>query len=100
MTPYIAELQNVIRKLYGVESAHLRGVPVKETFQGKTVWDGTVEVFHLVGHPETETAYAWTYDTGKGRRKSVAVLEVPPVDSPHTAVRAAILKDVRQHGKA
>ena len=40
---YIGELQDVIRHLYGVESAHVESVPVKETFEGKTVWEGVEE---------------------------------------------------------
>jgi len=35
----------VIRKLHGAESAHVETVPVVETFQGQTVWEGEVEVF-------------------------------------------------------
>lgn len=35
---YIQELQDVIRKLHGVESRHIESVGMKETFQGKTVW--------------------------------------------------------------
>lgn len=37
---YIQELRDIIRRLHGVESTHVGSVPVKETFQGKTVWDG------------------------------------------------------------
>ena len=40
---YIEELKDVIRKLHGVESTHRESVPVKEVFNGKTVWDGIVE---------------------------------------------------------
>jgi hypothetical protein len=51
---YIRELQDVIRKLHGAESKHLESVPVKEIFQGKTVWEGIVEVFELAGHPTAQ----------------------------------------------
>lgn len=44
---YIQELQDVIRKLHGVESEHVKSVPVKEVFRGRTVWEGVVEVFDL-----------------------------------------------------
>ncbi len=56
---YIQELQDVIRRLHGAEAKHIESVPVKETFQGKTVWEGIVEVFELRGHPEAYRAYAW-----------------------------------------
>jgi hypothetical protein len=47
---YVEELRDVIRRLYGVESRHVGSVPVKKTFQGRTIWDGCVEVFELIGH--------------------------------------------------
>jgi hypothetical protein len=47
-------LQDVIRRLHGVDSKHVQSVPVKETFQGKTVWEGIVEVFELKGHPKPQ----------------------------------------------
>ena len=38
---YIEELRDVIRQLHGVESRHVESVPIKEIFQGKTVWEGS-----------------------------------------------------------
>lgn len=52
MMDYIADLPQVIRALHGVESKHVTSFPVKEVFQGKTVWEGVVEVFTLYGHPQ------------------------------------------------
>jgi hypothetical protein len=53
--------------------------PVKETFQGKTVWgEGTVHVFDLEGHPRATRAYAWSHlvgETGE-RRRFFAVLHL------------------------
>ncbi|OFV97017.1 MAG: hypothetical protein A3F68_03090 [Acidobacteria bacterium RIFCSPLOWO2_12_FULL_54_10] len=92
---YIQDLQDVIRKLHGVESKHVSSVPVKEVYQGQTVWDGVVEVFELTGHPNAKKAYAWSYETDAQKRRSAAVLHVPPIDSPGAAVRAAIVKEVR-----
>jgi len=96
----IKELQNVIRKLHGVESKHVESVPVKETFQGKTVWDGTVEVFELHGHPQASKLYAWTHQTDnpKKPKRHVTVLHVHPVTSPVLAVRAAIVQEFRELG--
>jgi hypothetical protein len=93
----IEELQAVIRKLHGVESTHRASVPVKETFQGKTVWDGIVEVFDLRGHPTANTAYAWSHvtDDPAQPRRHVTVLHIPPAVSPETAVRAAIVQEFR-----
>jgi hypothetical protein len=75
----------------------VESVRVKETFQGKTVWEGVVQVFDLSGHPTASRCYAWFYlvdDSGK--RKFFAVLHQGPVDSPQTAVRAAIVAEFRQ----
>ena len=94
---YISELQDVIRRLHGVESKHVESVPVKETFQGKTVWEGVVEVFELVGHPKAPKVYAWAHDTDdpKQPKRHVTVLHIHPVTSPILAVRAAIVQEFR-----
>lgn len=52
----IEDLRDVIRILHGVESTHLKSVPVKEVFNGKKIWEGVVEVFSLHGHPTANTA--------------------------------------------
>ena len=95
---YIEELQQVIRKLHGVESTHRESVPVKEVFQGKTVWEGIVEVFDLYGHPKANTAYAWAHQTDDPANpvRHVTVLKVPPAVSPITAVRAAIMQELKE----
>ena len=92
---YHEELGNVIYKLHGAKATHVKSVPVKEVFKGKTVWDGIVEVFDLTGHPKTHRAYAWSHDTeGKGKRH-VTVLHIPPAISPETAVRMVIVQEYR-----
>lgn len=102
MNAYLEELKDVIRKLHGVESTHRSSVPVKEVFDGKTVWEGIVEVFDLHGHPKANTAYAWTHatDDASQPKRSVTVLHVPPAVSPETAVRVAILQELRDLGTA
>ena len=93
---YIEELRDVIRHLHGVDSSHVESVPIKETFQGKTVWEGIVEVFDLVGHPKAKRLYAWAYETNNPKRpRHVTVLHVGPVTSPLLAVRAAIVEEFR-----
>jgi hypothetical protein len=94
---YIEELRDVIRKVHGAEATHRQSVPVKEVFKGEMIWEGIVEVFELHGHPKANTAYAWTHQTDDPEkpRRSVAVLHIPPAVSPITAVRAAILEELR-----
>jgi len=94
---YIAELRGVIRRLHGVESEHVESVPVKETFQGQTVWEGIVEIFNLKDHPTAHRIYAWANDTGdpKNPRHHVTVLHLHPIKSAQDAVKAAIVQEFR-----
>ena len=97
---YIAELQDVIRHLHGVEATHVESVPVKERFQGRTVWEGVVEIFELHGHPKAPKIYAWAHDTDdpKKPKRHVTVLHVEPITSAVEAVRAAIIQEYRSLG--
>ena len=95
MNQYLTELQDVIRKLHGVESRHLESVFIKEEFQGKTVWEGVVEVFELIGHPKASRLYAWSHDANGAKKRHVTVLHLAPIDSPEAAVRASIARDYR-----
>ncbi len=90
---HIEDLKRVIRELHGAEATHRDSVPVTETWNGQTIWQGIVEVFHLHGHPETDTVYAWSHDTDDGPQRHVTVLHVHPTTSPLAAVRAAIARD-------
>lgn len=95
---YLDDLRNVIRRLHGVEAIHVESVPVKETYQGKTIWDGVVEVFEIRGHPKTDRIYAWSHETDdpKKPRRHVTVLHIAPVTSAAAAVKAAIVKEFRK----
>jgi hypothetical protein len=99
---HIQELRDVIHHLHGAEAKHVESVPVMEEFQGRTVWDGVVEVFDLKGHPKTHRVYAWMHDTGDPAKpkRHVTVLHIPPVISPQTAVKAAIVQEFKDRAKA
>jgi len=91
-----AELQAAVESTHGGRATLRDVVPVHETFQDQTVWEGSVHVFSLQGHPSANTAYAWSSPVeGSKRRRFYAVLHTPPVDSPAAAVRAAIVSDHR-----
>jgi hypothetical protein len=94
---YIEKLREVIRHLHGVEATHVESVPIKEVWQGKTIWEGVVEVFDITGHPTAPRVYAWAHDTDnpKKPRRNVTVLHIPPVVSPLLAVRAALVQEAR-----
>ncbi len=97
MVTYLDELKSVIHKLHGATATHRESVPVKETFNGETVWEGIVEVFDLHGHPKANTAYAWSHETDDPEhpKRHVTVLHIPPAVSPESAVRLAIVQEYR-----
>ena len=89
----IAALAAAIRELHGCEASWIGSAPVTETLRGHTVWEGTVQVYSLQGHPSATRCYAWSHFTDDGKRRVIAVLHEGPVDSPRAAVRAAIVED-------
>lgn len=95
---YKAELQRSIVQMHGASAQWVETVPVKEVFQGRTAWEGDVEVFTLSGHPRASQCYAWgaRRDDNKGWDVT-AVLAIPPVVSPQTAVKVAIAAHAKQH---
>ena len=99
MKDHIAKLQVAIRHLHGCESKHVLTVPVTETFDGKTVWQGEVEVFNLLGHPKAKHVYAWAYQGDDSQQHYTAVLALPPIDSALAAVRAASVAKVKNETK-
>ncbi len=98
---YIERLSMAVEHLHGCSARHVESVPVHEVFKGQTVWDGTVEVFEITGHPKAKRAYGWSHASGSGDQdeRFVAVLEIPPVDSALTAVRVSLVKEIRSKKK-
>ena len=93
MSEYLDELKTVIKDLYGVDATYVETVPVKEVFQGETMWDGEVEVFDVPDLAEADRVYAWAYDDDAGEKRPVTVLHIPPATSPENAVRASIISE-------
>lgn len=92
---YIEELQEAIRHMYHTEPVYVETVPIKEVFQGQTVWEGDVEVFDLPDSPDADRVYAWAHETDNvdQPKRTVTVLHIPPVTSPQKAVQASIIQD-------
>jgi hypothetical protein len=99
---HIQELREIVQRLHGADATHVESVAVKETFQGKTVWEGIVEVFDLHGHPKAPRVYAWSQDANGEQKfkRHVTVLHVAPITSALEAVRAAIVQEFRNRGTA
>ena len=95
---YIEAIQDAIRGLHGCEARHVESVSIHEEFHGQTVWDGKVEVFDLIGHPNATVCYAWGHHAGKNDTQSryIVVLKIGHVDSPRKAVMAHILSDYHE----
>jgi hypothetical protein len=95
---YIAFLQDAIREAHGCESTHIETVAVKERFQGKTVWEGDVEVFDVPEHPSADKLFAWGFHENDETpdMKAVTVLAVHPITTPQRAVQAYIANEVRK----
>jgi len=89
MSERIENLRIGIETMHDCKAVHERSVPVVEMFGKKTVWEGVVESFALMGHAKAKRCYAWCYQN-KGETQYVNVLEIPPVTSPQTAVRVSI----------
>ena len=90
------ELSQAIQSLHGGAAQLAQSVPVRETFEGKPVWEGVVHVFDLAGHPTATRAYAWSSPIeGSSKRRFFAVLHTARINSPLEAVRAAIVAERR-----
>ena len=88
-------LRDAIRHLHGCDSRWVESVHVHEKLGEATVWEGSVQVFDLVGHPQAKRAYVWSYATEGGKRTFIAVLGVPPVVDARTAMQASIVATSR-----
>jgi hypothetical protein len=92
------QLKQAIESQHGGTATLVSVEPVKEVFNGQTVWEGVVHVFDLEGHPRATRAYAWSHlvgDIGE-RRRFYAVLHLGGIRSPLDAVRAAIVAERRE----
>ena len=95
MSDRIAKLKEAIETMHRCKAVHVSSEAVIELFRGEVAWDGVVETFALTGHPRAKRCHAWSYKENGGTQ-FVAVLELPPVDSPETAVKVAIAAESKK----
>lgn len=94
------QLREAVERLHGGTATLAQSAPVKETFEGATVWEGVVHVFDLAGNPKATRAYAWSSPIeGSTKRRFFAVLHTEAINSPVAAVRAAIVAEQRAKGR-
>jgi hypothetical protein len=98
---YLARLQVAVSQLHNCGAVWRETVPVHEVFREETVWKGEVEVFDLIGHAKAKRCYGWSHPEGEDDQgeRFVTVLDIPPVNSAETAVRASIVSDSKNHKK-
>ena len=89
MSDRLEDVRQAVELMHGCKAKHEKSIPLVEMFGEATVWEGVVESFAITGHPKATRCYAWSFLDGNEPRY-IAVLEIPPVISPQTAVRAAI----------
>lgn len=99
----IAEFQEAIRNMHGCDSKYVESVEVHEKMPestplaGQTVWQGTVHVFKVTGHPKAKRCYAWRFFNEDSRKwRYVAVLHDAGIVSPVTAVQAYIVTEYQR----
>jgi len=89
-------LRVAIESQHGGHAVLCQSVPVKEIYDGQTVWEGAVHVFDLAANAKATRAYAWSSPIeGSTKRRYFAVLHIGAIKSPADAVRAAIVAEHR-----
>ena len=99
---YLDRLQVATQELHKRGAVCRESVPVHGVFCGKTVWRREVEAFDLNGHPNAQRWYAWSHPDGSRDRNErfVTVAGMPPVTGPRSAVKAAVVAEIRSRRKA
>jgi hypothetical protein len=89
-------LTKAVERRHGARANWEARVPVRQTSEGKLVWEGRVEVFRLLGHAKANLCYAWSERVeGTNRKRFFSVLHAWPVQSALDAVKASLLADAR-----
>src|ERR1700757_3533660 len=88
------QLKQAVEYQYGGIAKHIQSVPAHESRNGRTIWNGAVQIYDLTDSPSGATrAYAWSYGLEDGRRRIFALLHGGSVTGPREAVRAAIVTE-------
>jgi hypothetical protein len=85
---YLGKLADAIQAAYQTETLHVYSTSVREENVDGRSWEGVVEVFALVRHPDTNRCYAWGAQKPDGTMDITTVLAIDPINSPQSAVRA------------
>ena len=92
------QLKQAIESQHDGTAVLADALPVKEVFDGKTVWEGVVHFFDLEGHSSATRDYAWSSPMESSREgRFFPLLHLGGIWSPLYAVRAAIVAERRAH---
>jgi hypothetical protein len=81
MTAIAEGERRAVENMHGGTATLAQSVPVRETFDGATVWEGVVHIFDLVGYPKATRAYAWSSPIeGSTKRRFFAVLHTERIN--------------------
>ena len=59
MSTEVEKLKASVEEQHACNATWVNSLPVTAKASGKLVWDGTVHIFALEGHPDCERCYAW-----------------------------------------
>jgi hypothetical protein len=85
----IEQLRVAVETMHHCKESYETSTPILETFRKQRVCEGVVDSFALTDRPKSKRCYALS-DADKGETQYVTVLEIPPVESPITAAKAAM----------
>lgn len=88
MSEYLQNLKEAVAAMHGCDCSHSGTSKYIDRSEGVFI-DLEVEEFDLVGHAQASRAFAWAWDDD-GEIRYIAILNVPPINSPAEAVMAAI----------
>jgi hypothetical protein len=93
-SPATDQLKQAIETEHGGSATFVRSVPVHHSVQGKTLWNGAVQVFDLADSSTGATrAYAWSQGLADGQRRLCVVPEGGAVTGPREAVSSFLSAD-------
>ena len=90
MSKRIEDIRRAVQAMHHCRAEHEGSLPIIAMHGKNKIWEGVVHSFALIGHTKATRCYAWNFADDEAEPHYIAILELPPVSSPHTAVRAAI----------
>lgn len=95
---YISDAKAAVQRLHNCTAVHVETVPVSQSHNGDTIWDGNVEVFALEGCVEADCCYVW--GRPGDRRNTQDFISVPASREAKTPTAAilAVLEWEAKHG--